>query len=63
LHYSRCTQILISFVTVLNTVNTQFRIGWPLQFGQTLALLSLFSFDLSAIANVFQVSGLLIDCE
>jgi hypothetical protein len=48
-------QILISFVMVLQTVDTQFGIVWPAQFVKVLSVMSLLSFDCSAIASTFQI--------
>jgi hypothetical protein len=46
-------KILISFVTVESTVNTQFGVQWPPVFLKALAALSAFTFDLSALSSIF----------
>jgi len=45
-------KILISFVTVLISVDVQFGVAWPPAFAQALDLLSIFSFDLGVLGGI-----------
>jgi hypothetical protein len=49
-------KILISFIMVACTVNTQFGVIWPVSFLKALDALSMLSFDFGVIASMFCVA-------
>jgi hypothetical protein len=46
-------KILIGFLTIVSTINTQFGVVWPAIFLKALAVLSALTFDLSVLSGVF----------
>ena len=46
-------KILVAFLTIVMTIDTQFGVQWPAEFLSALAILSTLSFDLSAITSGF----------
>jgi hypothetical protein len=46
-------KIIVSFITVVSTVNTQFGIPWPAEFRAMLALLDTLSFDIKVMSSLF----------
>jgi hypothetical protein len=48
-------KVLIAFVTIATTVDTQFGVIWPSAFATALGVLSAMSFDFSVVGGAFCV--------
>ena len=46
-------KVLVSFITIVSTLETQFGVRWPTSFLSALAVLSALSFDLSMLSGLF----------